>query len=292
MKKNIVALVIAGLLSLTIGMVYVTPARADVSNATLRSDYKKVSNAEADAIKAYLDSNEGKKSDSAATTIIDDSQQTISDVNKKLKRSKSSNGKTLYKYSSGVNRALNDLDNHNPQGFVKEATAVAKPNQKIRQKLKLPDPTKVNKQLDRWNKIADKQPHVKGQSIITPDFEIAFTNVSQTPDIDQGKTDVIVTYTFTNKSSKPIEPETTFLEWGEFKQESDTSIVTLNNGIPDNSPDNYDSLLGAGQQEVKPGAQITTVASAQLDNTNYPLKFAVKDPSSQQKLGSINIQYK
>lgn len=151
--------------------------------------------------------------------------------------------------------------------------------------------------LNQWGDDI-RNPHVTTDSFVAPNFTFKFTKVTTAPHFESDKMDATFYYSFQNtsdKTDKPqnLNPSELFYSIIKFQQESDTSIVDLQSGNPDNITDEQEQMELAAQNKVKPGATVNLFDAVELDNTNYPLKAICYDDTTQQdKVGTITLNYK
>lgn len=255
----------------------------------LRNKYANTNNAQADAYNAMLDNNEGKISNSSYSVKLQDAIDKVKGQNENLDATSTnrSAAKKLIKFNNLGAKTLLDLQN-NSNDLTKDMKNQSRLNDKVRPEINAPHPAKLNEAIARWSNAVASQPHVSGNSIVTKDYTIKITKTVTTPESNNGGTDIVIYYDFTNNSSsKNIMPDAKFME-SDVTQENDTSIVSLRPGSPENLA-GYDNLYDATTQEVKPGATIQCVASYILDNVTTPVKYEANDDHFN-KIGTITLQ--
>lgn len=262
-----------------------------LKKADLQSYFSKSDNTTAKAINAYLDNYENKSSNQAATEQIENAASDLASQNKLLGKT-STNKKLAAKIVRMNNANISIFKNimmtgGNTEKGNKASKLRATLSNELKSDLNVSNTKSYTTAVQRWDSLEATAPRTTSNSVITPDYTIKITKTDTTSDFDGG-TDIVVYYEFTNNSSdKNIEPESEFMN-GDMTQENDTSIVTLDTGIPNDS-DAFDSLEEASQQQVKPGATVQCAITYTLDNTGNPVKYVAKDDDTN-KIGTITLQ--
>jgi len=226
----------------------------------------------------------------------------IESTQDKLKKDNSGSNKPKYlsEFLSSLEDEIKEYKNDNFNDQKSISLDVGKKREKLEKTLNVDDSTKVTVAKENVNKswkdmkaILASQPHVDGKKVINKNGEITLDSVAEIPGFEGEKT-VEVKYTYKNTTSDPQGAYEALLASGDFTQDSDDSVNSLEMGIADSDweeshPNDQQMYSDATMNKLKSGQEKQYVTFLKVDNFDSPITFKATDSDTNQEIGKIKL---
>jgi len=271
-----------------------------ISNSKLTDYYAKSINGLADVMDGYSQSLE-----TGSNYVYEPAKKQLTWINStqdKLKEDKSGSKKTKYlsKFLDSLDDEIREYKDNNFNDEASTGASIAKNRKDFEKTVNVDDSTKVSKAKAKINKSSlrlknaiKSQPHVDGKSVINSAGEITFDSISEVPGFEGEKT-VEVKYTYKNTTSEPQEADRALLASGDFTQDSDDSVNTLEMGIADSDwddahPDDHQMYSDSTLTKLKAGETKQYVTFLKVDSFDNPITFTATNSDTNQEIGKIKL---
>lgn len=271
-----------------------------ISDKQLTDDYSQSINGLAKVIDGY-----SRSMKTGDNYVNEPAQKQINWINKTqedLKKDNSGNKKAEYlsNFLDSLETEIKEYKNNNFNDQQSISNNVAQSRKKLEKTLNVDDSTKVSSAKSNvsksWNnlkKVLAAQPHVDNKTVINKNGEIRFDSVNEIPGFQGDKT-VEVKYTYKNTTDEPQGAFEALLANGDFTQENDDSVNSLEMGIADSDweeshPQAQQMSNDGTMSKLKPDESKQYVTYLKVNNFDTPIVFKATNSDTNQGIGNIKL---
>lgn len=206
----------------------------------------------------------------------------------------------MSEFLDSLENAIKEYKNNDFSDQASDNAEVGKTRKKLEKVLNIDDSTKVSKAKENVNKSSEKlqkaiesRPHIDGKRVINRNGEIRFDSVNEIPGFQGDKT-VEVKYTYKNTTDEPQGAFEALLANGDFTQENDDSVNSLEMGIADSDweeshPQDQQMSNDGTMSKLKPDESKQYVTYLKVNNFDTPIVFKATNSDTNQGIGNIKL---